>query len=128
VSPASPCHSAGTDSDHCVGGFREAYALHEFTWNRRPLAALPKGREIHDNVWMFRREIMTAAEPPPTVVQPGEGRVGYLGDGIGVVFKLWGEDTDGALSVVEHLSRSERWWRRTSTQRRTSTRSSWRVR
>jgi quercetin dioxygenase-like cupin family protein len=45
---------------------------------------------------------MTTSEPPPlTVVQPGGGRVGQLGD-IGVHFKLWGEDTGGALAVVEH--------------------------
>jgi mannose-6-phosphate isomerase-like protein (cupin superfamily) len=45
---------------------------------------------------------MTTSEPPPlTVVQPGEGRVGELGD-IGVHFKLWGEDTGGALAIVEH--------------------------
>jgi quercetin dioxygenase-like cupin family protein len=36
-----------------------------------------------------------------TVVQPGAGRVGDLG-AIGVVFKLWGSDTGGALSIVEH--------------------------
>jgi quercetin dioxygenase-like cupin family protein len=39
--------------------------------------------------------------PPLTVVRPGEGRAGELGS-IGVVFKLWGHDTGGALSVVEH--------------------------
>src|SRR5215203_4603338 len=39
--------------------------------------------------------------PPLTVVRPGEGRAGELG-GVGVVFKLWGHDTGGALSVVEH--------------------------
>ena len=39
--------------------------------------------------------------PPLTVVHAGEGRVGDLGT-IGVVFKLWGEDTGGDLSVVEH--------------------------
>src|SRR5688500_15096699 len=39
--------------------------------------------------------------PPLTVVRPGEGRAGDLGT-IGVVFKLWGQDTGGALSVVEH--------------------------
>jgi quercetin dioxygenase-like cupin family protein len=39
--------------------------------------------------------------PPLTVVQPGEGRAGDLGS-IGVVFKLWGRDTGGALAVVEH--------------------------
>ena len=39
--------------------------------------------------------------PPLTVVRPGEGRSGDLGS-IGVVFKLWGRDTGGALSIVEH--------------------------
>jgi quercetin dioxygenase-like cupin family protein len=39
--------------------------------------------------------------PPLTVVRPGEGRAGELG-AIGVVFKLWGHDTGGALSIVEH--------------------------
>ncbi|MFF7285806.1 cupin domain-containing protein [Streptomyces griseorubiginosus] len=39
--------------------------------------------------------------PPLTIVRPGEGAEGFLGS-IGVVFKLWGDDTDGALSVVEH--------------------------
>lgn len=45
---------------------------------------------------------MTMTDPPPlTVVQPGEGTVGDLGS-IGVHFKLWGHDTDGSVSVVEH--------------------------
>jgi mannose-6-phosphate isomerase-like protein (cupin superfamily) len=45
---------------------------------------------------------VTATDPPPlTVVRPGEGRSGFLGS-IGVEFKLWGHDTGGALSVVEH--------------------------
>ncbi len=39
--------------------------------------------------------------PPLTIVQPGEGFAGDLGS-IGVVFKLSGKDTDGALSIVEH--------------------------
>ena len=39
--------------------------------------------------------------PTLTVVHPGEGRAGELG-AIGVVFKLWGHDTGGALSIVEH--------------------------
>ena len=39
--------------------------------------------------------------PPLTVLRPGEGRAGDLG-AIGVVFKLWGQDTGGALSIVEH--------------------------
>jgi quercetin dioxygenase-like cupin family protein len=39
--------------------------------------------------------------PPLTILQPGEGSTGDLGT-IGVVFKLWGEDTNGDVSVVEH--------------------------
>lgn len=39
--------------------------------------------------------------PALTVIRPGEGRDGFLGS-IGVAFKLWGEDTGGAVSVVEH--------------------------
>jgi quercetin dioxygenase-like cupin family protein len=41
-------------------------------------------------------------EPPLTVVRPGEGRAEDLGDGVGVVFKLWGTETGESLSVVEH--------------------------
>ena len=41
------------------------------------------------------------AAPPLTVVQPGAGAHGTLGT-IGVVFKLWGHDTGGALSIVDH--------------------------
>ena len=45
---------------------------------------------------------MTSSDPPAlTIVQPGEGRSGQLGS-IGVDFKLWGADTGGAVSVVEH--------------------------
>ena len=45
---------------------------------------------------------MSSTDPPAvTVVPPGDGRSGFLGS-IGVVFKLWGEQTGGALSVVEH--------------------------
>ena len=45
---------------------------------------------------------MTTSDPPSlTVVRPGEGRSGFLGS-IGVHFKLWGDDTGGALAVVEH--------------------------
>jgi quercetin dioxygenase-like cupin family protein len=39
--------------------------------------------------------------PDLTVVQPGGGDEGNLGS-IGVVFKLWGSDTGGAVSIVEH--------------------------
>ena len=44
---------------------------------------------------------MTTVPPRLTVVRPGEGRQGDLGD-IGVVFKLWGHDTGDALAIVEH--------------------------
>ena len=45
---------------------------------------------------------MTGIEAPAlTVVQPGEGQVGDLGS-IGVQFKLWGRDTGGQVSIVEH--------------------------
>jgi quercetin dioxygenase-like cupin family protein len=36
------------------------------------------------------------------VVRAGEGRAGGLAPGVGVVFKLDGADTGGALSIVEH--------------------------
>ena len=36
------------------------------------------------------------------VVQPGAGRVGGLAPGVGVIFKIDGEETGGALSIVEH--------------------------
>ena len=36
-----------------------------------------------------------------TVVQPGEGEAAGLGPGIGVVFKIDGEDIGGAVSIVE---------------------------
>jgi quercetin dioxygenase-like cupin family protein len=36
------------------------------------------------------------------VVQPGEGPGGGLAPGVGVVFKVDGVDTGGALSIVEH--------------------------
>ena len=45
---------------------------------------------------------MSSSEAPPlAVVQPGGGLQGNLGT-IGVVFKLWGHDTGGALAIVEH--------------------------
>lgn len=42
------------------------------------------------------------AAPPLTVVQPGEGPTGQLAPGLGVIFKLLGKDTGGAVAVVEH--------------------------
>jgi len=49
---------------------------------------------------MTVHEAMSAATLK--VVQPGEGRAGRLGPGVGVHFKIDGADTGGALSVVEH--------------------------
>lgn len=46
----------------------------------------------------------TPAPPDPptlTIMQPGEGATILLGS-IGVQFKLWGHQTNGAVSVVEH--------------------------
>ena len=40
--------------------------------------------------------------PEVTVVQPGQGRRGTLLPGVGVVFKIDGGHTGGALSIVEH--------------------------
>ncbi|MGY1737934.1 cupin domain-containing protein [Geodermatophilus sp. SYSU D00684] len=46
---------------------------------------------------------MDESTPPPlTIVRPGQGRVVDLPDGVGVAFKLWGEDTHGSIAVVEH--------------------------
>ncbi|HLI15442.1 MAG TPA: cupin domain-containing protein [Acidimicrobiales bacterium] len=44
---------------------------------------------------------MAERAAPVTVVRPGEGAEGSLGS-IGVVFKLFGKDTGGQLSIVEH--------------------------
>ncbi len=42
------------------------------------------------------------SDPPAlTVLQPGDGQVGDL-FGVGVQFKLYGRQTNGAVSVVEH--------------------------
>jgi quercetin dioxygenase-like cupin family protein len=40
--------------------------------------------------------------PQLKVVKPGEGKTGGLAPGIGVAFKIDGEDTGGAVSIVEH--------------------------
>ena len=36
------------------------------------------------------------------VVRPGEGRMGGLAPGVGVIFKIDGTDSGGGLSIVEH--------------------------
>jgi quercetin dioxygenase-like cupin family protein len=56
---------------------------------------------IHHRSSKLEANAMTAEAPRLTVVRPGEGATGDLGT-IGVVFKLWGDDTSGALSIVEH--------------------------
>src|SRR5215207_10045202 len=57
---------------------------------------------VHRNTQGREEPTMADTQAPPlTVVRPGEGRAGELGS-VGVVFKLWGQDTGGALSVVEH--------------------------
>src|ERR671918_1370307 len=57
---------------------------------------------VHRNTQGREEPTMGDTQAPPlTVVGPGQGRAGELG-GVGVVFKLWGQDTGGALSVVEH--------------------------
>src|SRR5262245_45735916 len=43
----------------------------------------------------------TGIPHPLTIVRPGEGRADNVGPH-GVVFKLWGEDTGGAVAIVEH--------------------------
>jgi quercetin dioxygenase-like cupin family protein len=65
------------------------------------------GRGLADEVRVRRPNnrkayaVVTTKPPPLTVVRPGEGQTGDLGS-IGVDFKLWGHDTGGVLSVVEH--------------------------
>jgi len=44
---------------------------------------------------------MTQIPLPVTVVHPGEGRFGDLGD-MTIEIKLWGAGTGGALGIVEH--------------------------
>ncbi len=36
------------------------------------------------------------------IVQPGAGEVGHLAPGVGVQFKIDGDDTGGLVSIVEH--------------------------
>ena len=44
----------------------------------------------------------TVAATTVKVVQPGEGRRGEVMPGVGVIFKIDGADSGGALAVVEH--------------------------
>jgi len=45
---------------------------------------------------------MSGTEAPElTIIQPGQGKEAFLGT-IGVVFKLFGEQTNGLVSIVEH--------------------------
>jgi quercetin dioxygenase-like cupin family protein len=43
----------------------------------------------------------TGTPPPLTIVRPGEGRTDNLSPHA-VVFKLWEEDTGGAVAIMEH--------------------------
>ena len=47
-------------------------------------------------------DVLSGTATELKVVQPGEGRSGGLAPGVGVVFKIDGADTGGALSIVEH--------------------------
>jgi quercetin dioxygenase-like cupin family protein len=47
-------------------------------------------------------QVQPAAPVRVKVVHPGEGRSGGLAPGVGVVFKIDGADSNGALSIVEH--------------------------
>ena len=44
----------------------------------------------------------TPAAPRVKVVQPGQGRTGGLLPGVGVIFKIDGDDTRSAIAIVEH--------------------------
>ena len=46
--------------------------------------------------------LTTPAAPRVKVIQPGEGQAGGLAPGIGVVFKIDGTDSGGAIAIVEH--------------------------
>jgi quercetin dioxygenase-like cupin family protein len=50
----------------------------------------------------MEQQVKTGTASRVKVVQPGEGRRGTLAPGIGVVFKIDGADSGGALSIVEH--------------------------
>lgn len=52
--------------------------------------------------WLVADDGRTPGAPRVKVVQPGEGRAASLDAGVGVVFKVDGADTGGALSIVEH--------------------------
>jgi quercetin dioxygenase-like cupin family protein len=47
-------------------------------------------------------ELATGIAADVKVVQPGAGRSAGLAPGVGVVFKIDGKDTGGAVSIVEH--------------------------
>lgn len=47
-------------------------------------------------------QVLSATATQVKVVEPGGGRRGNLAPGVGVIFKIDGEDTGGALSIVEH--------------------------
>lgn len=52
--------------------------------------------------WRCGMSAGTEAATTVKAVQPGEGRRGGLMPGVGVIFKIDGADSGGALAVVEH--------------------------
>lgn len=47
-------------------------------------------------------QVLVASATQVKVVEPGGGRRGHLAPGVDVIFKIGGEDTGMALSIVEH--------------------------
>src|SRR5664279_308194 len=82
---------------------------------------------LGSSMWPWEATVTLSDPPPLTVLKPGEGRERPLGS-IGVVFKLWGSQTNGSVSIVEHPFRLVLWCQCTCTPARTSTRSSLRAR
>ena len=50
----------------------------------------------------MKSQVLVASATQVKVVEPGGGRRGHLVPGVDVIFKIGGEDTGGALSIVEH--------------------------
>jgi hypothetical protein len=46
----------------------------------------------------------TTGPPPLTILQPGQGDTGFLGT-IGVQFKLWGSQTNGAVGAGGYITK-----------------------
>jgi hypothetical protein len=66
-----------------------------------------------------RMGVEMATEREQLILAAGEGTSVWLG-GLGVDFKINGEQTGGALAIVEHPIEPEGWCRRISTMTRTN--------